>query len=406
MTVKVLFVYDDKEALSSLKRLLYDKRDEWHMDFISDPRSTLDLIKKEHYDVVVTDINMPLLNGIVLLKKIKEEIPSVYRIAISGYDDMKLTKEILKIAHKFFHKPYSKDRLEKTINKMMVLKEILPNKDIREKLNDIEILPTHPLTYAVLIDSISKSDINEFKKILYYDGSMFINLYKINSFFVDEHEDYTVFFKLLHNIDISFLKRIFLSREMFSSHEEFIFKDFSVNEIWRHSKRVAFYAKEVSQQISRNVDFIVNCFTSALLHDIGKYLMLLCYKDKYLNFLINRNFGYNVEKEEDKIFNCNHSIVGAYLAGLWGANSSIIEAIAFHERPSLIKKDSISPLSIIHFVNYFDRKTMNVKSSSGEVVSLDFVHYKNINFDGLDNWYKICEMVLNSNFKQLEKDIL
>ncbi len=67
----------------------------------------------------------------------------------------------------------------------MFLKKLLPDKEIREKINQIGMLPTNPVSYSILSEGVAKSDMNFFKNSLYFDVAMFLNLYKIimNSFF-------------------------------------------------------------------------------------------------------------------------------------------------------------------------------------------------------------------------------
>lgn len=407
MKLKVLFVDDEKKVLSSLKRLFYNKKDEWEMDFVLGGRDALKQVKEIEYDVVISDMHMPGIDGAYLLEQIQTISPYTLRFILSGYSDIDLVKKTLKVTHKFFHKPCPKDKLENVINRVVFLRKLLPDKALREKINQIGVLPCNPLIYAMLVEALSKSDLKIFQDTLYYDVCMFLNIFKIimNSFFV-EAKGISSFFKLLHNIDLSILETIFLSQEIFLDFSDFTFKDFSINEIWRHSRLVAYFSKAIAQTLYKDYKFIEDCFIAGLLHDIGIILMLLIFKERYLNFLKKNFYKSNFVKKELDEFKCSHALVGAYLVGLWGANLNIIEAIAFHAQPSLIKKKKLSPLSIIHYTGVYSLKNINPFEEEIDI-NLDFTHYKNmISPSTLKKWNDICANFLKMIIHRINKKIL
>lgn len=50
--------------------------------------------RKSDPDILLTDINMPFLDGLELLKRLREEYPEVITIAVSGYDDFDKVKGV------------------------------------------------------------------------------------------------------------------------------------------------------------------------------------------------------------------------------------------------------------------------------------------------------------------------
>lgn len=59
-------------------------------------QDALDKIRLNQPDVVLTDIKMPVMNGIELTKRIKENYPSIQVIVLSGYDDYPYVRESMK----------------------------------------------------------------------------------------------------------------------------------------------------------------------------------------------------------------------------------------------------------------------------------------------------------------------
>ena len=58
-----------------------------------DGEEVLERLADEQVDILITDINMPFVNGVELLSKLKASYPEVVAFVISGYDDFDYVKE-------------------------------------------------------------------------------------------------------------------------------------------------------------------------------------------------------------------------------------------------------------------------------------------------------------------------
>lgn len=406
MKLKILFVDDEPNVLNSLKRLFHPNKIYWDMDFAHGGQSALDLLKNKEYDVVISDMFMPDIDGAELLKWISENSPGTMRFILSGYSDLELVKKTLVPAHKFFHKPCPKEKMEKEINWIIFLRKLLPDKKIRDQINQLGMLPVNPFIYAMLKQVLYEKDLNEFKKIIYFDPGMFLNIYKIimNSFFI-ENIELQSFFKLLHKIDIKVLNLIFESQDTFKIYD-FYSQKFSLNIVWRHSYRTAFLAKKIAETTKKDFLFIENSFISGLLHSVGVLLMILLFKSEYIKFFLDNIYEKNFLDLEQNTFNINHATLGAYLVGIWGGNKDIVEAIAFHNRPSLMRKKNLSPLSIVHFCEKIDKNNI-VGKNIEPVEDIDLKHYSEIgNLDIVKMWYKISLLYYKKLHENVNKKFL
>lgn len=84
---RILFVDDEKQILRALKRLFVSSDYEVH--FAESGEKALQLIESNDFDLLVTDIRMPEMDGLELLRQVKSESPLTLRVALSGYTDNK-----------------------------------------------------------------------------------------------------------------------------------------------------------------------------------------------------------------------------------------------------------------------------------------------------------------------------
>ena len=52
-------------------------------------------IKNQHFDILISDIKMPLLNGVDLIKRVRDFDQQIHIIIISGYNDFEYAKNLL-----------------------------------------------------------------------------------------------------------------------------------------------------------------------------------------------------------------------------------------------------------------------------------------------------------------------
>lgn len=85
----------------------------------SDGEMALPMIRKLHPDVLITDIEMPFMDGLSLSKIVKEEFPRTKVIIISGYDNFEYAKEAIEAGvDQYLLKPITRMNLRKVLIKL------------------------------------------------------------------------------------------------------------------------------------------------------------------------------------------------------------------------------------------------------------------------------------------------
>ncbi len=115
-----ILVVDDDAAL----RFVYRKMNVWKEQGFeiakeaSNGRDALENLKNEKFDVVITDIRMPILDGIEMLRKMRERGITIYTILLSSYNEFEYARQAMILgASDFVVKPVKKEELVEALKR-------------------------------------------------------------------------------------------------------------------------------------------------------------------------------------------------------------------------------------------------------------------------------------------------
>lgn len=139
MADKILVV-DDEEGIRKVLRISLSESG-YHVLTAGHGKDAMDIVRSEHPAIVLADIKMPGMDGIELLRRIKEENPDTEVIMMTGHADLDLAINSLRYeAADFITKPINFDALEvalKRVNERIWMKD-----KIREYTDTLEQLVT------------------------------------------------------------------------------------------------------------------------------------------------------------------------------------------------------------------------------------------------------------------------
>ena len=119
--LKVMLVDDENLIVEGLKNII--EWDELGLEVVvtaNDGEEAIQKFKENPVDIVVTDINMPRVTGLELLKSLKEINDNVRFIVLSGYDTFSYAKKAIELGVKsYLLKPVDEEELEKTLKSIV-----------------------------------------------------------------------------------------------------------------------------------------------------------------------------------------------------------------------------------------------------------------------------------------------
>lgn len=118
--VTILVIDDEENVLSSVKKLISSRYPEYSLELVDDPFEGLKKIEQENYDLVITDLMMPGMDGLELIKKIRKTAPGLKIIMMTGYATMQTALLAMREgAKKYISKPFTRDELLTSVNTVL-----------------------------------------------------------------------------------------------------------------------------------------------------------------------------------------------------------------------------------------------------------------------------------------------
>jgi putative nucleotidyltransferase with HDIG domain len=340
---KILFVNDDPGTALELKKMLKPMHHEWEIEFAVSGKEALNFMDKSHFDVVVSNMHMQKMDGVEFLDTVMECHPETVRIIHSEHSDKEMILRSVKSAHQFLIKPCGAETMKYTIERACKLQDLLKSETLRKIAAGIKKLPSLPQLYSLIVAEMQSEDasLKKVGHIISQDVSMSAKILQlVNSAFfglpqkIADTQQATVF------LGIDTLKALVLSIHVFSSFtEDSDLFWFSLADMQKRSIMVGRLARDIARAETADEKVAEEALIAGILHDIGRLIMLKIPEQCRMIMDFIERTGCDLVEAEYTVMKTSHAELGAYLLGLWGIPDNIVEAVAFHHRPSKLLDD-------------------------------------------------------------------
>ncbi len=111
----IILIDDEPDVLEILKEFL--EYLDHNVDPFENPKLALEKFSQKNYDILITDINLPEIDGYELISKIRKIDSDIPIVIISGYiDDFQKENILKKGANAYIEKPFTLSKLQETID--------------------------------------------------------------------------------------------------------------------------------------------------------------------------------------------------------------------------------------------------------------------------------------------------
>lgn len=351
---RILFVDDETRLLEALKRTLRPLHDECDLRFVTSGLEALQMLDREPFDMLITDIRMPGMDGSELLAAVREQHPEVTRIILSGTTDLDLTVQTAVTAHQYLSKPCDSETLRATIRRALAQRHLVAA-PLQRALSQITALPSVPVLYFQLMQEIGSPDasIERLAQIVAQDPAMSAKMMQlVNSAFFGYRRHIETPAEAAVYLGPETMSKLALSASVFSEFTPSSLPNFDIDTFWRHSLSTSALAGRIAAAESATPGVVAEARVAGLLHDIGKLVFALSWPQEYGKVLARLQGELIGEVEaERQAFGADHAEAGGHLLWLWGLPDSIVGAVACHHSPAACSDQPAIALTAVHVAN-------------------------------------------------------
>ncbi|PWU04752.1 MAG: two-component system response regulator [Terriglobia bacterium] len=348
---RILFVDDEPCLLQGLQRMLHSQRRQWDLSFAKSGAEALALIETASFDVVVTDMRMPGMDGAALLERVRELRPGIIRIVLSGFFDMEAAVRAVPVAHQFLAKPCDPEKLRAAIDRACGCNDMLPDENTRRIVGAIGKLPALPRTCAALMRALEEPEVSleEVGRIIEQDVGITAKVLQlVNSAFFGLLREITTVRMAVNYLGLETLKHLVLTAEIFRTfHPERNIPGFSLEEFQEHSR----LAGQIAARLPASKAVSSSAVIAAVLHDAGKLVLASRLPQEFALMLrVSAKDRRPLHTVEPQIIGTGHAEIGGYLLGLWALPPPIVDAVCRHHRPEA-GEGGLDVLAITHLAD-------------------------------------------------------
>jgi HD-like signal output (HDOD) protein len=331
---RILFADDEPAVLQGLRGVLRTQRHEWDMAFAVGGPAALEELKKSTFDVVITDMRMPIVDGAEVLRQTKELQPRAVRIVLSGQTDAETAMKSVFTAHQFLAKPCDVEKLRSVVKRACDLHSLITADRLQALAGDVSVLPAAPQTYLAISQALANPNcrINEVAGLVEREPALCAKVLQVvNSAFFGLPRAVSSITQATNYLGTLALRNLALAMETVAASSRAKLKlsnaelrAFQVNALFTGLVGRRWFAGD-----RRKAD---EAFVAGMLRDMG-HLVLAAQ-------------GPAAVPDPS-----SHASLSAYLLGLWGIPHNVLEPVAFHEQPERVEHDTLEVVDVVHLAD-------------------------------------------------------
>ena len=396
MTHTILIVDDEKHILSALRRSL--RAQDWRLRLASSAEEGLGILAAERVDIVVSDVRMPVIDGLAFLKEVKARYPHIVRLALTGHAGLESVKQAIteETALQILVKPWSDEHLREVLQ--TCLEQAARHRGLSESLqraiNSVTSLPVLPRIAVQLSEVIRDGSGASASRIAAIVGkepaySARLLRWANSALFGLRHEVHTVR-RAVVVLGAELVEGLVLSM----SAQDAMAADtpeipgLGREAFQRHCQACAVASGAIAEAGRSTGPLPERAFTAGLLHDIGKLLEdRFCHDDLARAVSLAHEDGQPLLAAEQKVLGTTHAEIGAYLAQWWDLPPSVVEAARWHHAPGKASKEFADLVAVVHLADWVVQKHGIGASGNGRRPQVDFgcLARLGLSSDGLDD---------------------
>lgn len=350
-SVRVLFVDDEPNILNGLKRLMRDMRDQWDMFFASSAEEALSMFEQSPFDVVVSDMRMPGMDGAQLLDIVRKRYPGSIRVILSGYADSEAVLRTVGPAHVYLAKPCDPQLLRFAITRPLALRQRLSSPEMQTLLAGLSNLPSLPDVFIKLSMELGspKASAASIAEIISTDLAMTAEILRLtNSAYFSTAMKITSPLHAVRTLGIEIIQSLILRIGIFRQFEGSPRLALLLKEVNDYGMAISSLAEAIARAEGMDSFTVTSAQSAGMLSAVGILVLLDAKGGDYRRAIDLVSDTCSLYQAEESVFGVNHHLIGAYLLSLWGFADMVTEAVAIAPNPGSAEGAENVALTAVH----------------------------------------------------------
>ncbi len=386
----ILFVDDEPAVLDGLRNLLRKQRHRWQMTFALGGKAALEELAKAPFDVVVSDMRMPGMDGAELLREVKQRYPGTARVVLSGHADQEMVARALPVAQQYLSKPCDGEQLRGVIDRVCELQALVAGSAVRDIVGRLDKLPSIPETYLRLTKVIADPDsgMEDIARVVQRDPAMSAKVLQlVNSAYFGLARPLSSVDQAISYLGVDLIKGLALTLDVFASaNSSMPATGFSFDRL----QQAALLSAKLAKRIVGGGDpkEAEAAYTGGLVRDIGIIIFAMSMPERLAEVArVVAESGRPLDDVERELFGASHAAVGGYLLGVWGLPLAIVEAVAYHHVLRVVPREKVDAQVAVHVADSLVHAALAAAAGEPYTERIDMEVLKALNVaDQLPDW--------------------
>lgn len=351
MKHRILFVDDEVNLLLGLRRMLRSQRDVWEVDFAEGGEEALGKLAAQPFDVLVSDMRMPGMDGSQLLAAARERHPRTTRIILSGHAHRDMIISAIGPTQQYLSKPCDATTLISTLNRVLAVRELLADPGLQEVFGGVGSLPKPPAIYEQMLALAADPECRMSDVVEVIEGDVATSadvLRLLNSaYFGMPHRVETVE-RAVSLLGLETIQALAVAGAVFRS-DRALPPGLDETELSARGIAVGSAARRLATELGWHKERVTDAFFAGLLHEVALPALVAARPEGWppvqqvvaaaLAATPGPGAGPDdgvarVAAAEREHLGCTASRGSAYLLGLWGFSQPVVEALAWLDEPA------------------------------------------------------------------------
>jgi HD-like signal output (HDOD) protein len=338
----------------------------------------------------------------------QEKHPHSARIILSGFAEEEAILRTVGPAHQYMAKPCDDQLLIETIENALDLRNLLTNRELRALVGGIDALASPPTTYTNLVKALENPLVSneQLTAIVASDIALTAEILKLtNSSYFAISQKMTSISQAIRMIGADTLKALALFVGLFRSFDGPKPAVTQMMQLCQRSQQLGILATLIAEQEKLPKQVISIMPSIGMLSHTGS-LILYAYRAKEMAEVIKRIETENVpicvaEREQ---FGAAHPEIGAYLLGLWGFPSALVQTVAYHHRPQDTPHTEMNALTTIYVAQHLAREAaIKYRTGTAPESQIDLHYLDQLGkTDRLPVWRETAALV-EQKYREMDK---